>query len=276
MATQNQAPPQKTNSTRLFQRVVAAFRRRYELREGDHIDRKIRRSLHIRGLLGTVKFCTFVLFSPARRRKVVHASGKSPSNFDLRFGVETSGWLEVADLDIEEHLRINTVGYQATPPELVREAIDFLNLCHSDFAFLDIGCGKGLALLVASEYPFRKIIGLELSPTLSRIAQQNAAKLLAQRNSSANIQVILGDALEYPLPEGPLVVFLYNPFTGDPMKRLVSRLAAEHEVQSRDIYVIYVAAVEKRFFRSFSLLKDGFAMIRSDSPSCFDYCIYKV
>ncbi len=44
-----------------------------------------------------------------------------------------------------------------------------------DFTFIDLGSGKGRVLLMASEYPFQKIIGVEFMPELHRAAQKNIA-----------------------------------------------------------------------------------------------------
>jgi precorrin-6B methylase 2 len=281
MTNRTEAVLHANTSPPLLRRVVAIVRKRYGLRETDRLARKVSRSLRTRGLLGTARLCTAVFFKPSLRKSAIRPAVKSPSDFDLRFGVDTSAWLDVTDLDIEEHLRTNTVGYQPTPPELLRETIDALNICHDQFTFVDIGCGKGLTLLAASEYPFRKIIGVEFSPTLSRIARQNASKFLQHFQSRPDIEVVSSDARQYRLPEGPLVLFMYNPFTGDSMKGMVEKLAADRKARPRDIYVIYVAAVEKRFFRSFSLLKNSFLQIPPGTPSgpsgfASDYRIYKV
>ena len=78
------------------------------------------------------------------------------------------------------------------------------------FTFVDIGCGKGRALLLAEEYPFRKIIGVEFSRRLAKIAAANAAK--SARSAS---QWFTPTPANFNFPPEPLVVFLYNPFSGE-------------------------------------------------------------
>src|SRR5258708_5212567 len=108
------------------------------------LGRKIRRSMKGRGLIGTIKYCAAYLVRPSLRR---HEA--SPSTFDLRFGVNTSGLIHINDLDVADGRRINAVGYQATAPEMFREAVSNLEIRHPEFTFIDVGCGKGLILLLA-------------------------------------------------------------------------------------------------------------------------------
>src|SRR5689334_6318907 len=63
--------------------------------------------------------------------------------------------------------------YQPTEPELFHEMLSALQVNFADFTFIDLGSGKGRTLMMASDYPFRRIFGLELLPDLDRIAQEN-------------------------------------------------------------------------------------------------------
>ena len=54
--------------------------------------------------------------------------------------------------------------YQPTEPALFHEMLAALNITFEDFTFIDLGSGKGRALLMASDYPFLRIVGVELLP----------------------------------------------------------------------------------------------------------------
>jgi len=54
----------------------------------------------------------------------------------------------------------------------------------SKFTFIDLGAGKGRALLMASDYLFQKIIGVEFMPELHH----------ARRKISPSIQTTAGNA----------------------------------------------------------------------------------
>lgn len=101
--------------------------------------------------------------------------------------------------------------YQPVEPAMFREMMSSLPIDFSQFTFVDIGSGKGRALLLASEYPFHKIIGLELLPELNAIAQENIRRFCAQHPSAAAIEAIRADATEFIFPNEPLIVFFNNP-----------------------------------------------------------------
>ena len=67
-------------------------------------------------------------------------------------------------------------------------------------------------MLVAAERRFREVVGVDLSAELVEIARANAAIMQARQSGRAPIRVVVGDAANYPLPSGDLVLFLYNPF----------------------------------------------------------------
>ena len=97
--------------------------------------------------------------------------------FDERFGVETSGLIYELPSGHQHDLHNN--GYFAVAPSvfhgIMRAMLEQLHLDFQRFRFVDVGLGKGRALLLASDYPFREVIGVELSPELDRIARSNIA-----------------------------------------------------------------------------------------------------
>src|SRR3984957_17090364 len=112
--------------------------------------------------------------------------GKKPSfravhPFDERFGVETSGLIYELPSGHQHDLHNN--GYFAVAPSvfhsIMRAMLEQLHLDFQRFRFVDLGSGKGRALLLASDYPFREIIGVELSPELDQIARANIAHYAA-------------------------------------------------------------------------------------------------
>lgn len=173
------------------------------------------------------------------------------------------------------------MGYQPTPPEMFHEAIGQLRICYEYFTFVDLGCGKGLTLLLASDYRFRRIIGVEASHNLTRIAEENLRTYIKRAEQCKDVQVLCSDARSYEFPTDPLVLFMCNPFNGEPMARVYENLMASKERQGREIFVIYVIPVEKKLFRRSKLLKEGSVIVPPGSASCpsgfaADYCIYQL
>jgi SAM-dependent methyltransferase len=133
--------------------------------------------------------------------------------------------------------------YQPTEPELFREMLEALarqpNLSWADFTFIDLGSGKGRTLLMASDYPFRLIVGVELLPALDQITQENLSQYKSESQQCFALESICADATEFPLPEEPLVLYLFNPFPLAGLRRVIAALERSLHDHPRTVYVLY-------------------------------------
>jgi SAM-dependent methyltransferase len=161
--------------------------------------------------------------------------------FDERFGVDTSGLLYELPSG-HQHDRYNN-GYFAVAPSVFHSVIqalrERLQLDYRRFSFLDVGSGKGRALLLACDYPFREIIGIELSPELDRVARANIARYTGARRQPPVVSV-QGDAAAFTWPPGPLVIYMWNAFTGPVMDQVFHNLEASLAHLPRELYLIYI------------------------------------
>jgi len=108
--------------------------------------------------------------------------------------------------------------------------------------FVDMGCGMGRVLVLAAQYRFQKIIGVEVSAELARQARRNIANCripLACRN----IEIWTGDARDYPIPPNATVFYFYNPFHGAILKETFGALEKSLEANPRQIRVVFNNAV---------------------------------
>jgi SAM-dependent methyltransferase len=108
-----------------------------------------------------------------------------------------------------------------------------------DFTFIDLGSGKGRVLLMASEYPFKRIIGVEFMPELHRTAQKNIACYPNDREQCRQIETVCMDAREFQFPDGPLVVYLFNPFPESTFAQVLENLRLSVEQAPRPVYIAY-------------------------------------
>jgi SAM-dependent methyltransferase len=129
--------------------------------------------------------------------------------------------------------------YQPIEPELFREMMAELKIDFSQFTFIDIGSGKGRALLLAAEYPFRRILGVELLPELNQIARQNIEKFSSPLQRCRDIDVVCTDAAEFSFPQVPLVIFLFNPLPVEGLRKLVGNLEGSLRLSPREVRVVY-------------------------------------
>jgi hypothetical protein len=129
--------------------------------------------------------------------------------------------------------------YFATEPWLFEEMMRALPIDFREFIFVDLGSGKGRALLMASGYPFQKIIGVEFLPDLNRVAQQNIAKYSNERQQCREISSVQMDARDFEFPSTRLVVYLFNPFPEPVFASVLASLECSWQGNPRPVYVAY-------------------------------------
>jgi SAM-dependent methyltransferase len=194
----------------------------------------------------------------------------TPDRLKARFG----------DADYDWDFRVNTTSgavgwtdrlvgmfhsaYQPTEPVAFREMMDTLKAAAlreqpdfniSEFIFLDLGSGKGRTLLMASDYPFQRIVGVELLPSLHAIAQENLAKYTSETQQCFTLESICADATAFPLPDDPLVIFLFNPFPEAGMRQLIRNLEQSLLTRPRAAYIVYHNALLEHVLAESAALK---------------------
>lgn len=188
-----------------------------------------------------------------------------PSRKRLRFG----------DADYDWEYRVNTTSgavqwrerllgkfhseYQPTEPFVFHEMMALLreqgNFDFADYTFVDLGSGKGRTLLMASDYPFRKIIGVELLSALNQIAEENIGKYRSDSQQCFDLETVCADAGEFDLATEPYVLFLFNPFPESVLFRVCERIEASLAVVPKSIYILYHNPLLEHVFLNSSQLE---------------------
>ena len=153
---------------------------------------------------------------------------------DRRYGVATSTHVYLEDLGLETE---NRVWHDPSDWVAARRALARLNVTPDD-VFVDYGSGLGRAVLVAASFPFRKVIGVELSGELTEQARENLARN-AHRVRAAEVELVAADALEWPVPPDLTVAYLYCPFTGDVFDRVLAKLFESVDEHPRPLRMVY-------------------------------------
>ena len=167
--------------------------------------------------------------------------------FDSKYGVDTATDVLLDEYDVPEEATRGAGYYQAIHEGVLRTIISNLVPDTPAFDFIDIGSGKGKALLVASKFPFRRVLGVELSPRLHAVAAANiqaftaSAEAVCEDLSSACI-----DARELSGLGDKTLLFVFNPFEEGPMQDFVKRL--ETEAKDRTVFVAYLNPRARRPF----------------------------
>jgi hypothetical protein len=156
------------------------------------------------------------------------------TEFDLSLGVDTVGPVELWRFRIPSANVQHAKRYQAIDPGVLRQALASVKRDFQEFTFIDVGCGKGRALLIAAEHKFKGLIGVEFASQLTHIAEDNC------RRVGVAATILYQDAATYRFPTGNLVLYLFNPFGPDVLNPVLDNLLASQIAASSVCYVIYV------------------------------------
>jgi SAM-dependent methyltransferase len=146
-------------------------------------------------------------------------------------------------------------GYHPAPPESLRSAISNLEIDCSQFCFIDFGSGKGRSLFVASDFPFREIVGVEFSASLHDVAVANVKTYQNEEQKCFEIVPVLEDAAAYEIPVRPTVFYLYDPFGEPVISEVFANIIKAIEDCDQACYVIYFNPVFAEKFEEHELFE---------------------
>jgi hypothetical protein len=183
--------------------------------------------------------------------------------FDSKYGTDTASFRDIRGLDAIALPAARFAGrYEPSSAELVRSALERLQIDPERFTFIDFGSGKGRALLIAAGFPFKEVVGVEFSRELHEIAKKNIALIPPAITRAGVLRSIHSDAAVFELPKSDLVCYFYNPF-GPPIITVVAeRLAAHHKDYGYRIIIIYANPHHPEVFE-----RTGFAVLDETSET---------
>ena len=179
-----------------------------------------------------------------RRRRDTPVEAKLRHPFDERYGVETSGLIPGEELRSgHKHDVFNTAYYAMAPSRFQRVMESWLadesHPAIENYSFVDLGCGKGRAVLMASEFRFREVVGVELHASLANIAEANVAAWNSAKRAICPVQIVCQDATEFMFPQGPCLLYLFHPFRSPVLERLIERIETDFASRHGMLDLIY-------------------------------------
>ncbi|WP_156528846.1 class I SAM-dependent methyltransferase [Caballeronia udeis] len=186
--------------------------------------------------------------------KVVYTGCYRTHPIDTALGTDTGG-IEPPESIFGDDNDAGNLPYMGSQPSTIRFALQQLGDLH-DHTFIDIGCGKGRPMIVATEFSFLEVTGFDLAPRLVDIANHNAQIVGRRYPERVPMRAFATDALAVDFPSGKLVVYLFNPFGNQTMTRLLAKLVTAHERGTIEAFaVIYLNPVCAEVFDSSPLLE---------------------
>lgn len=203
-----------------------------------------------RGGIGSVIRFWYWLSSSLRERGIRSTIADAASTFehywfDVRHRTSTRTSVKLDDLSINSANKASGVGYQPSPPILFHRLMAHVDLPR-DSVFVDLGCGKGRTLLMASRYPFARIVGVEFSPDLCALARRNVEIFRRRNRTRAIFEIVESDVATYEIEDDQNVFYLFNPFDGTVLSALLDHIGASRRRRPRPVWLLYAFPTRRR------------------------------
>jgi len=158
--------------------------------------------------------------------------------YERRYGVQTSDSVHLQIHD-EDNILYTPMNWRQLKWALPVDSVS------RDDVFLDVGSGKGRAVLMAAvDYPFGRVVGVEVSRELHETAERNMASA-AGRIKAAQVELVRSDVREYQIPDDVTVVYLNNPVRGAIFAGLLTAISASQRRRPRPMRLIYYNPTEQ-------------------------------
>jgi SAM-dependent methyltransferase len=191
------------------------------------------------------------LFGPLLWHNIVYhinrlrgRSGREgPTGLDRKLGIDTFKIEATALMEVDGDNKLRGHEYQPIREDQFRAIIDGSQVEVSRTCFIDYGSGKGRALFLATELPFRRIIGVEYARELHDVAVANLARARGHLPGTDRIECVWGDATKYDPPAEPLLCLLNNPFDDVVMRAFLDKMSRSVATAPRDVTIAYLNPV---------------------------------
>lgn len=167
--------------------------------------------------------------------------------FDRRYGTETFERVELNHLEVGAHLKgsYETWMYGPINPQFFDEMMKGISVPWAETTFVDIGAGKGLALMLASRYGFKRLWGIEFSRALVDAGERNVARYAQHVKHPVKVDWTCDDFLQVDLPNEPSLYFLNNPFPHAIAEKVIRALEKSLAEHPRPAWVLYRKALRQ-------------------------------
>ena len=211
---------------------------------------RIKRAWRKRGPIGFVALAwrnVVLLTRPTHKTKIARAQ-RFDHSFDNQYGIDTTGFVPIGALTVPTENEDHAREYLPTDTNTFRTILSRLAIDHSQFTYIDFGSGKGRTLLLASDYPFKQIIGVEFSREMHDVAVKNIAVYKSPTQKCTHLESVCTDATVFEPPDCSLVCYLYDPFDDVVLGKWLANLRQWAAKCSHEVYVMYLHCQHRRLF----------------------------
>lgn len=193
--------------------------------------------------------------------------------------VPTRDHIKLSELSIRSLMRLSGHDYKPTPAKVFEWAMAPLAVEHERSLFVDIGAGRGRALLMASHYPFEKVRGVEFADELHADCQMNIAQYPRSRMQCRDVECELEDATHFDVPDQSAVFYFFDPFEPQILEEVLMRIARAHARHQRLCHLVFVDPPDPAAMRRWTMFEpvpiDKLLALKIKLFSPYDIAVYR-
>lgn len=154
---------------------------------------------------------------------------------ERQLGITSSGFVKIEGT----HDGVSCFEYEPVDYRSIIEMIDRLSVSEGEDVFVDYGSGMGRAVVVAATYPFRRVVGVEVSPELNAIAEKNIQRARGKLKCK-DVQLVNEDARVYVPPNDLTVAYFFCPFSEEVIHKVVENIRLSFVENPREVTFLFV------------------------------------
>jgi SAM-dependent methyltransferase len=162
--------------------------------------------------------------------------------YEWRLGISTEGVVSADELGLKNE---QYFCYAPTNYRSLKIALAAIQVTSSD-VFLDLGSGMGRVVIMASTLPFRRVIGVDISPELNSIARRNVESARS-RLKCHTIDIFTADATAFEIPPDVSIIYCCNSFVLDALVSVAKNIRQSLCNTPRDLKLIGIVPANSRF-----------------------------
>ncbi len=160
--------------------------------------------------------------------------------WERRHGTETLVRIEGGSLETDSANKHRATCYGATRARPLQQLFERLALPRTG-TFVDLGAGKGRVLILAAQYGFPKVVGVEFSEALCQVARRNLEESHRRNPWPGQVDVVHADVVAYAIQPDDCTFFLYDPFNAEVLAQVLENLRRSLAAHPRRLCLIYNA-----------------------------------
>jgi hypothetical protein len=164
--------------------------------------------------------------------------------FDMYYGVSTKG-ASATDVDA---FNAGTENWPYLGCQWPAFSFVLRDLPHNG-TFVDLGSGKGKAILIAGMAPYERVVGVEIDSELTTAARRNMERL-RRKPRAGSIDCVTASVVDWKVPDDASIVFMHNAFFGETFRQAMGNVFASYDRNPREMHIVYMFPWEHEWLLS--------------------------